>query len=147
MRAEVFALCDFATADPTTGKLNILGAFDHINTPNVPVVWPICALALKVRTERFDEGTKRFVIRFVDADGRTIIPAFDAQVQVRIGPGESTATCQFVVIMPQLQLPNFGEYAIDLAVDGTPTASIPLYVRQIQIPPQQQIPPPGTQPA
>lgn len=146
MRAEVFALCDFATVEPTTGKLNIVGAFDHINALAVPVVWPVCALAVKVRSERFEEGLKRFTIRFVDADGRTIIPAFDTQIQIRIAPGESTATCQFVAIMQQLRLPSFGEYAIDLVVDGSPTASIPLYVRQIQIPPQQHVQPPGAPP-
>jgi hypothetical protein len=135
MKAEIFALCDFATAEPMTGKLNLLGTFDHINTHNVPVVWPVCALAVKVRTERFEEGMKRFTIRFIDADGKTIVPAFDAQIQITLAPGESTATCQFVSTMLQLKLPNFGEYAIDLTVDGSPVASIPLYVRQIQMPP------------
>src|SRR5262245_35252621 len=137
MKAEIFALCDFATAEPT-GKLNILGAFDHINAVAAPVVWPVCALALKVRTDRFKEGVKRFTVRFIDADGNTVIPALDAQTQIRLSPGESTATCQFVVIMPQLKLPDFGEYAIDLAVDGVPIASIPLYVQRIE-PPQKQI--------
>lgn len=147
MKSEIFALCDFASAEPMTGKMNILGTFDHINALAIPIVWPVCALAVKVRSERFEEGVKRFTIRFVDADGRTVVPAFDAQLQLRLAPGESTATCQFVAIMQQLKLPNFGEYAIDLTVDGSPVVSIPLYVRQIQIPPQAQLPAPETPPA
>ena len=107
MKAEIFALCDFASAEPS-GKMNIIGVFDHMNALQAPIVWPLCAVAAKIRTDRFEEGTKRIQILFVDADGKVVMPTLEVQAQIRIGPGESTATLQFVVIMPQLKLPNFG---------------------------------------
>jgi len=103
------------------------------------IIWPLCSIALKIRTERLEEGTKRLQVLFVDADGNVILPTLDVQAQLRLAPGESTATLQFVMIIPQLKLPNFGEYAIDLRVDGISAASIPLYVRQM--PGSQPIPP------
>jgi hypothetical protein len=36
-----------------------------------------------------------------------------------------------------MKLPNFGEYSIDLGVDGRHEASIPLFVRQVNQSPQQ----------
>jgi hypothetical protein len=34
----------------------------------------------------------------------------------------------------QLKLPKFGEYSIDLAVDGRAEASLPLYVKKLNEP-------------
>lgn len=70
----------------------------------------------------------------------------EAQTQIRFPQGELTATAPLVIGMPQIKLSNFGEYSIDLAVDGDQKASIPLYVRQVPLLPQQQIRPPETPP-
>jgi len=54
------------------------------------------------------------------------------QLPTQVRPGESTTTIPMVLLMPQFKLPAFGEFQIDLAVDGRIEASIPLYVRQVQ---------------
>jgi hypothetical protein len=141
MKVELFTLCDAATVD-SGGKLNILGCFDRINALQAPIVHPLCALALKCRFERVEEGQKRIRISVIDTDGRLIMPTLDAQIQIHIGPDSSTATAQLVLIIPQIKLPSFGEYSIDLAVDGRQEASIPLYVKQIPLVPPMQSPAP-----
>ena len=140
MKVEIFALCDAATVD-MAGKLNILGTFDCINSHQSPIVHPLCAVAMKCRFTKVEEGQKRFRISVIDSDGRLIMPSLDAQTQIHIPPDSSTATAQFVLVMPQIKLPNFGEYSIDLAVDGRQEASIPLYVKQIPLLPP--MPPPS----
>jgi len=49
---------------------------------------------------------------------------------VQFGPTDSTATASLVLVIQQLNLPRFGEYSIDLAVDGHHEGSIPLIVGQ-----------------
>lgn len=130
MKVEIFTLCDAATAD-SGGKLNILGSFDRINVAETPVTHPLCALAIKLRFERLEEGQKRIGISFVDSDGTAVMPTLDAGTQVGFPPGEHTVTACLVLQIQQLKLPRFGEYSIDLAVDGRHEASIPLFVRGI----------------
>ena len=127
MKVEIFTLCDAATTD-AAGKLNILGSFDRLGAKQAPVTHPQCALAIKLRFERLEEGPKRIRIAFVDSDGASVTPTLDATAQVRFGPADSTATASLVFVIQQLKLPRFGEYSIDLAVDDRHEASIPLIV-------------------
>ncbi|MEP6776982.1 MAG: hypothetical protein ABI944_00915 [Chthoniobacterales bacterium] len=129
MKVEIFTLCDAATAD-AGGKLNILGSFDRINATATPVTHPLCALAIKLRFERLEEGQKRIRISFVDSDGTAVMPTLDTMTQVGFPPGESSVTACLVLAIQQIKLPNFGEYSIDLGVDGRHEASIPLFVRE-----------------
>jgi hypothetical protein len=130
MKVEIFTLCDAATAD-AGGKLNILGSFDRINAAQVPVTHALCALAIKLRYERLEEGQKRIRISFMDSDGAAVMPTLDAATQVAFPPGEHTVTTCLVLQIQQLKLPNYGEYSIDLGVDGRHEASIPLFVRPV----------------
>jgi hypothetical protein len=127
MRVEIFTLCDAATTD-AAGKLNILGSFDQLNAREAPVTHPQCALALKLRFERLEEGPKRIRIAFVDSDGASVMPTLDTTTQVQFRPEASSATASLVLVIQQLKLPKFGEYSIDLAVDDRHEASIPLLV-------------------
>jgi len=135
MKVEIFTLCDAATAD-SGGKLNILGSFDRIHANSTPVTHPLCALAIKLRFERLEEGEKRIRISFMDSDGAAVMPTLDAGTQVGFPPGEHTVTACLVLQIQQLKLPNYGEYSIDLGIDGRHEASIPLFVRPIAQPQQ-----------
>jgi hypothetical protein len=130
MKVEIFTLCDAATTD-AAGKLNILGSFDRLNANQTPVTHPQCALAIKLRFERLEEGQKRIQIAFVDSDGKSVMPTLNATTQVRFGPSDSNATAMLVLVIQQLKLPKFGDYSIDLAVDERHEASIPLVVAPI----------------
>ena len=139
MKVEIFTLCDAATAD-VGGKLNILGSFDRIHAASVPVTHPLCALAIKLRFEKLEEGQKRVRISFMDADGKPVMPTLDANTQVSFPPNEHSVTACLVLQLQQLKLPNYGEYSIDLGVDGRQEASIPLFVRPAG-PSSQALPP------
>jgi hypothetical protein len=144
MKVEIFTLCDAATAD-AGGKLNILGSFDHLWSRSVPMKYPICALAAKVRFERGEEGQKRLTISFIDADGKSVMPTLNFPINVQMPLNESSATLPISMIIQQLNLPHFGEYSIGLAIDGRQEATIPLFVREAPLippfPPTQPQPP------
>jgi hypothetical protein len=130
MKVEIFTLCDAATTD-AGGKLNILGSFDRLMAREAPIVHPQCALAIKLRFERIEEGAKRLRVAFVDSDGTPVMPSIDATTHVRFTAEDPTATASLVLNIQQLKLPRFGEYSIDLAVDERHEASIPLFVARI----------------
>ena len=128
MKIEILTLCDAATNNG--GKLNILGSFDHIFGRETPITYPLCALAIKLRFEKIEQGSKCLRISFVNADGKSVIPTLDQTFTVNVPPNESTASAALVLIIQQIKLENFGDYSIDLAIDGRLEGSIPLSVRQ-----------------
>jgi hypothetical protein len=131
MKVEIFTLCDAATVD-AAGKLNILGSFDRLNAREAPVIHPQCALAIKLRFERVEEGQKQLRIAFVDQDGAAFMQNLDATVEVRFHGDDPSTTVSLALNIQQLRLPRFDEYSIDLAVDGRQEASIPLFVKPAQ---------------
>ena len=140
MKVEIFNICDFASAD-AGGKLNLIGVFNAIAAREKPIIYGLCALAIRMRFEKVEEGIKRIKVAFVDADGKPIMPTIETQFQVQFQPMASTANAQIVSIMQQLRFPNFGEYSIDLAIDGRQEASTPFYVHQApSLPPHLQTP-------
>jgi hypothetical protein len=127
MNIQVAVLCDAATEE--NGKLNLLGAFDTIYTPQLPAAHPQCSIALRVTFGHQDEGQHKLRLNFVDADGKSIMPGIDIPVQVVL-PGDSHfGTRNFVVNIQQLKFENPGLYSIDLSLDEQPQASIPLLVK------------------
>ncbi len=127
MNIQVAVLCDAATDD--NGKLNLLGAFDTIYTQQLPAVHPQCSIALRVTFGNADEGQHQLQLQFVDADGRSIMPPIDIPVQVVL-PGDSHfATRNFIVNIQQLKFESPGLYSIDVALNGSAQASIPLLVK------------------
>jgi len=142
MKVDIFTLCDFARNEPGN-KMTIVGTFNQVFAPAAPVTYPLCALAVQMRFERIEEGTKQIRVTLIDSDGQPVMPQLNAQMPVRFNQSDSDAIVPLVLIMQQIKLPRFGEYSFDLAVDGRQEAAIPLYVRQYQQPAQApQAPPP-----
>lgn len=134
MKIQIMTLCDAANVD-TSGKLNILGSFDQILSVQEPLVHPWCILAIKLRFDQVEEGVKKVKILFVDNDGKQVFPAVTGDIQITIPPNWRTGTSQIIMGIQQLKLPHFGEYQIDLALDGNLVGSIPLFARKIEQPP------------
>jgi hypothetical protein len=128
MDIEAFLLCDAATDQG--GKLNVLGAFDAIFAAQVPTMHPACAVALRLRFSRIEEGQHPFRIYIIDEDGGEVVPKLEGVISVKI-PAESGSTAVNVVAnLQRLKLSKFGKYSIDLAIDGEHKASLPLILAQ-----------------
>ena len=131
MKVEILTLCDAATVDASGSRILAAGnlhTFDRLNAAAEPITHPQCALAVKLRFERIEEGNKKIRVTFVNADGAPVMPPIDGMAEVRIEGPESSGGVSFVLGIQQLKLPKFGEYSIDLAVDGRHEGSVPLFV-------------------
>lgn len=128
MNIQVAVLCDAATDE--NGKLNLLGAFDTIYTPQLPAIHPQCSIALRVTFSSGDEGKHSLRLNFVDADGHSIMPDFEPiPVEVMLPEDMHFGTRNFIVNIQQLKFEEPGLYSIDVTLDDQPLASIPLLVK------------------
>lgn len=139
MNVDVFVLCDAATEQQ--GKLNILGIFDTLVVRQLPFVLPHCAVAVRVRFTRIEQGAHRVRIHLMDEDGGLVVQPIEGGVQVAFREGDTTATVNMVLNFQGLRFERPGEFALELAVDGRQEASFPLYVRQT--PESSDAPPPA----
>ena len=139
MDVEIFALCDAATDN--AGKLNLLGAFDRINARSFPLVHPHCAIALRVRFDRIEEGNHRVKISLIDADGTSVIPGIDGNIGIKFPDDVHSVCANMVLNMNGLKFDQAGQYSIELALDGRHEKSLPVNVVQSAVPPG-----PGPQP-
>ena len=130
MTIELFCVCDAATE--SGGKLNILGAFDRIWSSEAPVQITQCAVVARVRFARGEAGTHQLRITLSDDDGVLVVPSLDSKIELRFGEGELTMPMNLVVLLPQLKLPRFGDYTVDLALDANHMESLPLAVRRAE---------------
>jgi hypothetical protein len=129
MKVELFAMCDAAT--DSGGKLNILGVYDTIAGPRAPLVHSRCAIVLKIRFERIERGDHKLKLNIVNQDGAPVIPSLEAPLSINFPDPSPSATAQLILDLHNLKFDKFGEYSIDLAVDGRQEASIPLFVRAV----------------
>ncbi len=130
MNIEAFLLCDAAT--DSQGKLNILGSFDTLYSKSIPVNHPYCCIALRIRFTRFEEGEHKVRIDFVDEDNKKAIPGIDGNLNVRISENLFSSVVNIVFNLQRLKFEKFGEYNINLGIDGKQIGQLPLYLRQIQ---------------
>ncbi len=130
MNVELFVLCDAAT--DYQGKLNLLGTFDSIWAKQMPVVHPSCAVALRIRFLKIEDGEHKVKISIVDGDGKAVVRPVEAGVNIQFKntPLTSMAT-NMILNLQGLNFPVYGEYSIDLAIDGRHEVSLPLYVNKI----------------
>ncbi len=129
MKVELFCLCDAATE--AGGKLNVLGAFDRIWSREAPVTLTHCAVASRIRFSRDEEGVHRIRITFADEDGQLVLPPMESGIELRFAQNDLSVPINIIVLMPQLKLPRFGDYTIDLAIDANHLGSLPLMVRRV----------------
>ena len=130
MKIELLTLADFA-AD-YGGKLSVMGIFDTIFARQMPAVHPHCCLAVKLRFDKEEEGQKRLRLSICDDDGKLALPAMELGINVTVPPGVESNTIQVVANIAGLKIESFGEYSIDLELDGRHEGSTPLFARQMK---------------
>ena len=130
MKIELLALADFA-AD-YGGKLSVIGIFDTIFARQMPAVHPHCCLAVKLRFDKDEEGQKRLRLSICNDDGKLVLPAMEIPITVAMPADAQTNTIQVVANIAGMKIENFGEYSIDLELDGRHEGSSPLYARQMK---------------
>jgi hypothetical protein len=126
MKVEAFLLCDAAT--DAMGKLNVLGAFDRVFLKTTPGIYQGCTVAMRVRFTRMEVGTHEFEIRFIDQDGKSIIKPLQGHVDVNFESDAASGAMNFVLNIVRVRFDYYGDYQVDLRMNGEVVASLPLVV-------------------
>ena len=134
MKIELFSIGDAATE--SAGKLNVLGIFDVIFASQEPIVHNSCAIAIRIRFTKIEEGKHQCKIAIIDQDGTLVSGEMNADIELKIAPGTTSATANIIINLQQLKFQKFGDYSIDFAIDGQQKASLPLQVKHIPTPPK-----------
>jgi len=134
MKVEVFTLCDAATDN--RGKLNILGTFDQIYAAKMPVVHPACAIALRMRFDKMEEGEHKVNIKMVNPDGKPVFQPMEGEVHPRMAEDVDSVAVNLILNFQNVKIEEFADYQIDLTVDDEALTSVPLRVRPM---PQQKV--------
>jgi len=129
MKIEIFALCDAAT--DTRGKLNLLGTFDQIYAPKTPIIHPACAIALRLRFDKMEEGIHKVKLQLVNPDGIPVFQAMEGEVQPRMADDIESVAVNLILNFQNVKFDEFADYQINLTIDGEAKASLPLRVREI----------------
>ena len=132
MKIEIFSLCDAATDNH--GKLNILGTFDQIYAAKTPVVHPACAIALRLRFDKMEEGSHAVRLQLVNPDGIPVFQSMEGEVVPRMGDDVGSVAVNLILNFQNVKFEEYADYQINLAVDGIAMASLPLRVREIPRP-------------
>jgi len=132
MKIEIFVLCDAAT--DSHGKLNILGTFDQIYASKLPVIHPACAVALRIRFNKMEEGIHKIGLQLVNPDGHPIFQAMEGEVHPQMGPDIDSVAVNLILNFQGLQFDAFDDYQINLFLDGQNEASLPLHIRKLTKP-------------
>ena len=130
MDIQVATLCD--SAADYNGKLCVLGTFDTICSRGTPIVHPQCALALRVCFRPGDEGQHELTIRFIDADGKTLIGPLRTKIEVKLPTDGYFITRNIVINLQRLKFEDVGQYSIDVSADDEMLTRIPLRVLRME---------------
>ncbi len=125
MQLEILTFCDAAAE--YGGRLNIMGATDTIHTASVPFRYSQCALAVRLRAARVEQGQHSVRLMIIDVDGEPILN-IDGPMQVNVTSPIGSAL-SLIVSAQNLEFKQAGEYEIEVAVDGIQLGCSPLFVR------------------
>lgn len=132
MDIQIATLCDFA-AD-YQGKLVISGTFDTLAARALPVVHPLCSLAMRFCFTSEDEGRHTLSINLIDEDGQSLDPEnmpIKPEFEVRLPAGIPFLTRNIIMNLQGLRFTKAGIYSIDLGVDEELLQRLPLRILQV----------------
>jgi len=132
MKIEIFSLCDAATDNQ--GKLNILGTFDQIYAAKMPVVHPACAIAMRLRFDKMEEGIHRVKLQLVNPDGVPVFRPMEGEVNPRMAEDVESMAVNLILNFQHIKFEAYADYQINLTIDDVGMAVLPLRVREMPRP-------------
>lgn len=133
MDIQIASLCDFA-AD-YNGKLVVTGTFDTLAARAVPVVHPMCALALRFCFTQEDSGRHKLSINIINEDGESLDPnnmPIEPEFDVQLPANVPFLTRNLIMNLQGLRFPAAGIYSIDIGCDGELMMRLPLRIVHVE---------------
>ena len=132
-------VADYALVDQS-GKMSVLGIFQHIWVQQFPAMHPRLHLVLRLKGKRTEIGEHAVQIRLAD-EADTELLGGSGTVNFAEPPAGVTEIEAAAVLVFDVPFPRAGQYRFEITVDGERKATVPITVSQL---PQQPVEsPPG----
>jgi hypothetical protein len=131
-------VADYALVDQS-GKMSVLGIFQHIWVQQFPAMHPRLHLVLRLKGKRTEIGEHAVQIRLAD-DADTELLGGSGTVNFAEPPAGVTEIEAAAVLVFDVPFPHAGQYRFEITVDGERKATVPITVSQL---PPQPIEPPS----
>ncbi len=130
MDVALAVLADYANIS-REGKLNIMGIFDTIFSPQFPATHPQAQLIIRFEADISEAETKKSLeIRLIDEDGKTLMTVPGEMVLGKAQAGEQLKS-EGLVTMNNMVFPRAGRYEFKILVNGEHKATVPLKVLEL----------------
>jgi len=128
-----FAVLADHVIEGADGKISILGIFDEIWAAARPITCPRLFAAIRLLASIVEGSDHVIELVIVDDDGHAVlqktppipVPFFPS------GPGRPMRG-HVVAQFNAIRFPHFGDYELNVFVDGKPVASIPFSVAELE---------------
>lgn len=132
MDIQIATLCDFAS--DYNGKLVINGTFDTLASQQLPVVQPMCSLAIRFCFTPEDTGAHKLSITIIDEDGNALDPEnmpIEPEFEIQLPKNIPFMTRNMVMNLQGLAFSKAGIYSVDIGCDGELMVRLPLRILQV----------------
>ena len=85
---------------------------------------------MRLRFNSIEGHEHKIAVKLVDVDGSHVIPSANGVITIKFAEGQRTSSANLVLNLQGLKLAKFGEYSIDLTVNGKSMAALPLFIRE-----------------
>jgi hypothetical protein len=125
-------VADYALVDQS-GKISVLGIFQHIWVQQFPAMHPRLHLVLRLRGRRTEIGEHAVHIRLVDDHGVEILGG-SGSVTFAEPPAGVTEIEAAAILVFDVPFPHHGVYKFAITLDGEGAAEVPITVSQMPQP-------------
>jgi len=126
-------VADYALVDQS-GKISVLGIFQHIWVQQFPAMHPRLHLVLRLKGRRTEIGEHAVHIRLVDEQGVEILGG-SGSVTFAEPPAGVTEIEAAAILVFDVPFPHPGMYKFAIMLDGQGAAEVPITVSQMPQPP------------
>ena len=132
MHLDFAVVADYALVDQS-GKISVLGIFQHIWVQQFPAMHPRLHLVLRLKGRRTEIGEHAVHIRLVDDHGVEILGG-SGSVTFAEPPAGVTEIEAAAILVFDVPFPHPGVYKFAITLDGEGAAEVPITVSQMPQP-------------
>ena len=132
MHVDFAVVADYALVDQS-GKLSVLGIFQHIWVQQFPAMHPRLHLVLRLKGKRTEVGEHAVQIRLLDEDGSESLGG-SGNVMFAEPPAGITEIEAGAILVFDVPFPHAGVYNFQITIDGEQKAAVPVTVSQLPPP-------------
>ncbi|MGH6692332.1 MAG: DUF6941 family protein [Gammaproteobacteria bacterium] len=132
MHLDFAVVADYALVDQS-GKISVLGIFQHIWVQQFPAMHPRLHLVLRLKGKRTEIGEHAVHIRLVDDHGVEILGG-SGSVTFAEPPAGVTEIEAAAILVFDVPFPHHGVYRFAITLDGEGAAEVPITVSQMPQP-------------